>query len=598
MEQQKNDVPILNRTPTTNTSLPFQRGGFASLVEALEYAARGETGYNYYSVRADLVSTLPYAELAARARTMGRILAGLGLERFSRIAIAAETNPEFITFFFACQYAGLMPVPLPLAHNLGGKDSYVGRLRGLMESAGVVAVVASEDYIDFVREASQDLPIRFVGTHTEFAALPERGELHPLEGDGPAYIQYSSGSTRRPKGVLISQRAICSNATSTLVHGLDVRPGDRAVSWLPLYHDMGLVGFCLTPLFGQVTIDYLATIDFAKRPRNWLRLISENRGTIAYGPPFAYELCQRRVANGALEGLDLSSWRVAGIGGDMVRADILDRFVETFAPCGFRRSAFLPSYGLAESTLAVAFAPAGKGFETDRVDVAHFAVSGKAQPARAEVGPENSRRFVLCGKVVPGHELEIRDENDHRLEDREIGRVVIRGPSIMDGYFNDPEATKAVLSDDGWLDTGDLGYMVDGSLVVTGRSKDLIIINGRNIWPEDIEWAIGHLPGVRTGDVAVFSVDDGKAGEAGERVVVVVQCRLRDAVRRRDLERRIHATVRAVAGIDCEVVLVPSGSIPVTSSAKISRSATRKRYLAGDYAPQGEEAAARKISVG
>ncbi len=579
-------------TPTRNTTLPLNKGQFNTLTQGLDYAAGGETGLNYYSVRGELGFSLPYSELQVQAKSLGLKLSGMGFERHARIAIAAETIPEFIIFFFACQYAGLLPVPLPLPHSLGGKETFVGRLRGLMKAADISAAVSSSDFIDLLREASHGLPIHFIGTHQDFSNLSSHGQLKPLEENEPAYIQYSSGSTSRPKGVLISQRAITHNSRATLTYGLQIREGDRAVSWLPLYHDMGLVGFCLTPLMGQISIDYLATVDFAKRPLNWLRIISENRGTISFSPPFGYELCHLRAANGRASGLDLSSWRIAGVGGDMVRADILERFAETFQSLGYDSNSFLPSYGLAESTLAVTFPTLGEGLITDDIDLAHLSASGKAQPIEMNGHPQNVRRFVQCGRPMPGHEIDVRNQHDESLGDREVGRIIIRGPSIMDGFFNETEATRTVLAADGWLDTGDLGYTVDGALVITGRSKDLIIINGRNIWPQDIEWTVQKLPDIRSGGVAVFSVDSSDS----EKIVVIIQCRLRDPDSREELKRKAHATVRTVAGVDCDVLLVPSGSIPITSSGKISRSATRDRYLMDEYAQPLEAAVA--VSVG
>ena len=331
---------MLSSTPTVNESLNLNRGNFASLVEGMDYAARGQTGFNFYSARGELQTTLSYTELRDRSRSLAATLGAMGLERHSRVAVVAETIPEFSVFFFACQYAGLLPVPLPMHINLGGKDSYVHRLRGLMEASGISAAVSSPDVIDMLREACETLPVQFVGTHEELLNLPGREDLRPLAPEEPAYIQYSSGSTRRPKGVLISQQAITSNANAILTDGIELKHGDRCISWLPLYHDMGLVGFCLTPILSQMSVDYMATADFAKRPLTWLRLFSQNRGTIAFSPSFGYELCQRRASNGAMESLDLSTWRVAGIGGDMIRNDVLDRFAEKFSACGFKREAF------------------------------------------------------------------------------------------------------------------------------------------------------------------------------------------------------------------------------------------------------------------
>jgi fatty-acyl-CoA synthase len=341
---------------------------------------------------------------------------------------------------------------------------------------------------------------------------------------------------------------------------------------------MGLVGFCLAPMLSQVTVDYLPTNGFALRPLVWLKLISEHGGTISFSPTFGYELCVRRGLADLAGKLDLRHWRIAGIGGEMIDASVLERFAQTFAAVGFAASAFVPSYGLAEATLAVTFAAPGAGAEVETVDLGRLGASGEAVAAGGNGGTAaGARRFVVCGRPLPEHRIEIRDAAGAALPEHRVGSIFATGPSLMSGYYRDPEATRRVLAGDGWLDTGDLGYLSGGRLIVSGRQKDLIILNGRNIWPQDIEWAIEKLDGIRAGDVACFSVD----GETGERMVVVMHCRLTDAGQRAALRRVVYAIVRKVSGADATVVLAPPRTLKFTSSGKLSRAAVKADYLGG-----------------
>jgi fatty-acyl-CoA synthase len=569
--------------PTRNSKLALRRADFRSVPEMLDYAAQGETGVTFYSVRGEILSALSWREIRERAHVAARRLIGAGFAPGERILITADTWPGFFDAFFGAQYAGLLPVPVSVPVGIGGKDAYLEQLRRQLAASGAVAALGIEDLAGFLADAAREFPaVRLHGGMSVLDALPEKPvDLRPLGPADLCYIQFSSGSTRHPHGVQITQAALMANlAGMTGPAGLEVVPGDRAVSWLPLYHDMGLIGFTMAPLSTQISLDYLTPRDFARRPTQWLNLISRNRGTIAYSPSFGYDLAARRAANQP-EGLDLSSWRHAGIGGDMIRPDVLDRFSDAFEKAGFDRKAFIPSYGMAEVCLAITFSPHGVGVRTDTIDRVALAEGHRAQPALDPQDERRARRFVLCGKVLPGHRLEVRDEDGKVLGDREIGRIFLAGPSIMPGYYGEPEATAEVLSSDGWLDTGDLGYTLKGEIVVTGRAKDLIIVNGRNVWPQDIEWAIEAQKVVKNGDSAAFSVDTGE----GERVVVAVLARVSGDEAKAKLARDVAGAVREAIAVDCDVVLVPpTMGLPHTSSGKLSRSRTKANYLAGQYA--------------
>ncbi|MFN3919242.1 MAG: fatty acyl-AMP ligase [Methylohalobius sp.] len=562
-------------TPTENT-LPLRRADFSTLAEALDYAALGQTGCNFYTGKGELVETLPYAKLRQQAIDLAQRLESLNLPRESRVALVAETTPEFIRFFFACQYAGLVPVPLPIPFSLGSHQAYVRQLRAMLQSCQPSIAMAPESFVSFLNEAAEGLGIKYFGSPEDFRRLPPaRTKLIPLQPHELAYLQYTSGSTRFPRGVMIKQAAVMDNLAGIAQYGVDLRPGDRAVSWLPFYHDMGLVGLMLTPIASQVSVDYLGTQEFAMRPRQWLALISKNRATISFGPPFGYELCQRRLRPGEAAKFDLSSWRVAGVGAEMIRTDSLREFARALEPAGFREEAFLPCYGMAECSLAVTFAPLGQGLKVDRVDAERLAMGGEAVPAPSGKGRVNE--FVDCGRLLPGFELKILDSEGREVAERQVGTVYLRGPSVMSGYFQDPKSTKEALSEDGWLNTGDLGYRVGDRLYLTGRAKDLIIVNGRNIWPQDLEYLAQQQPEVRPGDALAFGVP---GPDGGDLTVIVVQCRETDDAKRADLVARIRSQVQAEIGVDCIVELVPLHTLPRTSSGKLSRSKARQNFIA------------------
>ncbi len=576
----------MSTLPTRNRQLALHRAGFRSVPEMLDYAARGETGVTFYSARGEVLSALPWQEVRERAHVVARKLIGAGFARGERILVTADTWPGFFDTFFGAQYAGLLPVPVSIPVGIGGKEAYLDQLRRQLAASGAVAAVGLDDLAGFLADAAAEFPaVRLHGGMNAIEALPEKAvDLRPLRPDELCYIQFSSGSTRHPHGVQITQAALMANLAGMVgPAGLDIVEGDRAVSWLPLYHDMGLIGFTFAPLSTQLSIDYLTPRDFARRPMQWLSIISRNRGTVSYSPSFGYDLAVRRGAAQVPADLDLSCWRHAGIGGDMVRAGVLERFAETFEPRGFRRSAFIPSYGMAEVCLAITFSPGGTGVRTDTVDRVALSERQQARPAADPGDSHSARRFVICGKVLPGHQLEVRDEDGRLLPDRAVGRIFVKGPSVMPGYFGEPEASREVLSADGWLDTGDLGYGLDGEIVVTGRAKDLIIVNGRNVWPQDIEWALEARKIVKSGDAAAFSVDTGE----GERVVVAVLARVSGEEARVALVREVAGAVREAVVVDCDVVLVPpTMGLPMTSSGKLSRSRTRANYLAGQYEPK------------
>ena len=564
----------------TSDALPQRRSNFGTLGDALDYAAQGQKGFNFHDARADLVRAYPFSELAADAHRHAAHFIAEGVQPGDRIALIAETGAGFAAAFFGAIYAGALPVPLPLPTSFGGREAYVDQIRVQLTSCDPLMLLSPPGLHDIVKDAATGLCAAHDWDEWFSGEAPDV-TLPKAKPTDIAYLQYSSGSTRFPHGVAVTHEALLANlsAHATCTHAAE---GDRVVSWLPWYHDMGLVGCMLAPMSNQVSVDYLATEDFARRPLSWLTLISRNpHNTLSYSPTFGYDICARRISPSipVAERYDLSRWRVAGNGADMIRPEVMQAFVDTFAPAGFKASAFLPSYGLAEATLAVTIMPVGEGIQCDLID--ERTLSGATEPRAEHRLPTRYRAIVNCGKAVPGLTIEVRDENGKLLPDRKIGRVFVKGLGIMAGYFRDPEATAACMKD-GWLDTGDMAYMKDGSLYIVGRAKDMIIINGKNHWPQDIEWAIEQLPGFKAGDIAAFSVTTPSGEEAP---AVLVQCRTSCNDERIKLRDAIKTKVKAITGMSCVVELVPPRTLPRTSSGKLSRSKARLQYLSGEIQP-------------
>jgi len=573
----------LSTVPTNGTSQPIlsaaravKSEGFANLVEALEYAAQGDTGYNFYDGKGSLESELSYAALANEAKILARKLMGLGLKRGDRVAIVAETDPLFMRFFFASQYAGLLPVALPAGLQLGGGDAWTSQIHQMLKTCGAAVAVAPDSHSKLLASACEGLDLALIGAADVFDALDEDHEstLEPFTGDEPAYLQYTSGSTSFPRGVEVSQAAVLMNLHEICKYGLEIDANDRFVSWLPYYHDMGLVGFVLLPMACQRSADYLSPRTFAMRPRVWLKLLSDNRGTISSSPPFGYALVAKRLRVADSESYDLSNWRVACVGAERIHPGPLKQFADLLKASKFDPKAFVPCYGMAECALAVSFAPINQGVSIDMVDKYDMTDLGRATQFTED--DQSSGRegleFVDCGNLLPSYKLAIRDDNGDELPERVCGRICLQGPSVMTGYFQNQEATDNVLSDDGWLDTGDIGYRMGDQLVITARRKDVIIINGRNIWPQDLEHIAESVPKVRMGNVSAFSVNEANSSEI---VVMVVESRHTEP----ELAEELISKVQSQFGVTVHVDLVPSRTLPRTSSGKLSRSRAKLDYL-------------------
>ena len=578
-----NELAPPGATPTVD-SQPRRLADFNTIGEALDYAANGRRGLNFHDARGTLERSYTYAELREDSLGHARRFIALGIEPGDRVAMVAETGADFAACFFGAVYAGAWPVPLPLPTSFGGRGAYVEQLVVQLKSCDASLLLYPEELAEFCKDAADKAAIVSRAWETLGGIEPAATELARAEPDDIAYLQYSSGSTRFPHGVAVTHRALLDNLRAHGI-GLGVERVDRCISWLPWYHDMGLVGCLLSPVALQLSVDYLKTEDFARRPLAWLDMITRNPGnSVSYSPTFGYDICSRRMSSQtrAEDRFDLSRWRIAGNGADMIRPDVMQSFVDCFALAGFKASAFCPSYGLAEATLAVSLMPPGEGIRLELVEENELSGGPGEAASDDPVRPRRYRAVVNCGRPVTGMEVEIRGEGGEMLPDRGIGKVFVRGTSVMHSYFRDEESTRACLSPDGWLDTGDMGYLSQGYIFIVGRAKDMIIINGRNHWPQDIEWAVEQLPGFKSGDIAAFAIT-GPSGE--ETPAVLVHCRVSDNEERGRLRDEIRERVRAITGITPVVELVPPRTLPRTSSGKLSRTKARTLYLTGEIQP-------------
>ena len=565
-------------TPTQN-NLSKVFANFETLNDALDYASEGETGFNFYSSRCDLVSKLTYAELAIKAKENSFRMLGAGIVKGDRVALLAVTSPEFLIAFFACQYCGAIPVPLPPPMAFGRREAYIDQTSRQLSSSGAKMFLTPNEYISLIGEIAKDSIQVLTFDHIKLLPKIEKEVL--VKSSDLSYIQYSSGSTRSPKGVAITHKNVMSNCIG-MNAGVENKSGERAVSWLPFYHDLGLVGFMLGCLTSQTTVDYISPEDFAKRPLAWLKVIGLNKGTFSYSPSFGYELCSRvqQTSKKLSTEVDLSSWRVAGIGGEMIKPGVIKDFAKTFSTFGFEDKSFNPSYGMAECVVGATFSKPGSGMKLDHISKKDM-VDKKQAINISNSDNKNGRSFVVCGRIIDHHFIEIRDDNGKILKERQVGNIYLSGPSIMVGYFEDKKATDEIIQDS-WLNTGDLGYLNKDGLVVVGRAKDLMIVNGRNYWPQDVEWAVERIGGMRSGDVAAFTVQD---DDGGEIPTILVEFKKSLKLDIHSFLKKVQKSIKEKVGLKCEVIFVTPRSLPKTTSGKLSRKKAKDDFINGIIKP-------------
>lgn len=540
-----------------------------------------------------------FPSLVAEVQRRGRHLLAAGLVKGDKVALVIPEPEEFVLTFLACLETGIVAVPMFPPLSFGKLDAYIDSTARILEAADATVLLTSKR-VQTVLWSLIDRVERLSAIHTveSFFARPEPARpVPPSEPPRPedvAFLQFTSGSTALPKGVIVTNESLGANVWAIMVDGLEIDPAhDVAVTWLPLYHDMGLIGMMICPLTWGVRTVFLDTLSFVKHPTRWMQACSEHRGTITFAPNFAYALAARRTRPEQLARLDLAPLRVIGCGAEPNHPGTLHTFLEAFAPAGLRPEALLPVYGMAEATLAMAFSRLEDRVRVDRVESEPYTERGHAiaapqgifeLDASTVVGETLAARqqaFVTCGRALRGHEILIVDDDGRVLPDRQVGEIVFRGPSVASGYYRNPEATAQAFTALG-LRTGDLGYLVDGELFVTGRKKDVIILNGRNYDPQSIEWLAAEVEGVRKGNVVAFSVP----GERTEALVVVAE-------RHPEADREaVAAAVRERVQQELflkvdEIVLVERGALPKTSSGKLQRSRTRQQYLDGVLGQEG-----------
>lgn len=519
---------------------------------------------------------ITYGMLLNSSLRVANSLRELGLKEGETVAIMQPTNPGFFYTFFGTLLAGGVPVPIYPPFRMHMLEAYAKTEAKILTNAGVRILVTFDKAETLSRLLKAFVPsLKHVTTVAELLKPTVLHDVFKAKQDNFAFIQYTSGSTSDPKGVLLSHQNLLANIRA-YGKAVNVTPESVAVSWLPLYHDMGLIGMWLGSLYFGIPLVLLTPFSFLNRPESWLWAVHYHRGTHSGAPNFAYELCVRKIDPATIEGLDLSSWQVTANGAEKVYPRTLEQFIKKFAPYGFKSTTLMPVYGLAESTVGLTIPPMDRDFLVDHVDRKKFEEDRLSVPTQ----DKNALEFVSCGLPLEGHEIRIVDDEGSVLEERCVGKLQFRGPSSMRGYYNNPKATNAIYHEGGWIDTGDLAYIANGELYLTGRQKDLIIKAGRNLYPVEIEELVGVIPGIRQGCVTAFGATDSQRGT--EQLIVVAETRIKNKTERENIISQINETIATRLDIVPDhVILVTPHTVPKTSSGKLQRAACKKMYLEG-----------------
>lgn len=529
-----------------------------------------------YQIGREAPFSVDGADLLERAQRAAAAIRANGVAPGDRVLLMMTSQADFVDAFFGAIWADAIPVPLFPPIFSRQPEDFIANFSEIAKNSGAKLMVATDENVEAMDHFAERLGGGFrILPRSAWNDDGERLEKEPQRKlSDLALLQYTSGSTGTPKGVALSHANVIANMAA-IRRGIKVSREETSVSWLPLYHDMGLIGL-LTSFYSGGRMIVLSPLEFAKNPVTWLRAISEYGATLSPAPNFAFRRCMQ-LSDEILDGIDLSSWRVALNGAEPVCPDTAHEFSARFASYGFRSSAFYPVYGLAEHTLAVSFPALGAEPCIDTVDRSVLAATQLAETVPLD--HEDSMRFVSVGKPLQGVSIEIRDTDNVPLPDSHVGEILVKSASVMTGYFENEAATAAVMSD-GWLKTGDLGYLKSGMLYITGRIKDIIIRAGRNYYPHDFESAASSVPGVRAGRVAAFSI---AVDKEDDHVVILAESSASEEEQRNKLVQSIAESVAARIGFRPErIELCKRGVLPMTSSGKVRRRVARERFLSGD----------------
>lgn len=533
-------MTTLTLTPTTNTVLPFKTNGFLNLTNALEYAAKGNTGFNFYNAQAQLEQVLSYADLLDQSLRVAHCLLTLGLKRGDHLPVIAETRAEFLVLFYACQHLGIIICPFPMFASVAERETFATKtlyMAGLTEAKFLIASTGLINAF-FINKTDTLQLISFEQLSQEAQGailLTDSAQFSPIKENKIAFMQFSSGSTSKPKGIRIYDHDVCEHVRIVLEEIMKLRAEDRSLSWLPFYHNMGLIGFIIASVNGQRSVDCFSPFTFIGQPSLWLRLMSRNKTAITYAPMFAYQLAIKAFTNELANDLDLSTLRVAGIGGDAIHLETMQKFHHLYSPHGFKFDCFLPSYGMTEAILAISAKRAGEPVVTD-----HF----------------ENKELVSCGRPLPRYQLTINNANP--ASGRLVGNINFKNNAKTDTLIGKLD------SDNGFVNTGDIGYLHEDNLFIIGRQKDVILIRGRNIWADDIKAFIANNNKTLTAEnIIVSSVEV----EQEEKLVVMVQHYELSTVQ--NIEKQLKSQITQQFNLSADVIFV--NELPLNPSGKIVR---------------------------